>query len=307
MKKIISAIAALTACAVMLTACGGGDTSTELQDEITTTAAEEVTTSEEADDNSNEGSETEKADSSNEDDNDSDSADIDNGDDDEIKDDDTDKGSSEPASVVFASLSEFAESDLYDLPYEKTAAADSNTYDFIKTLEGADGLYLDIESTDKSVAMTMAFDAKNNIAMDVTDDTGTRVIIIITNMTMYMLEPTSMSGFYYAVDESVFDDYNMEEMLGQINIDEASLSDSEDIDSCTVEIGGTKYVFEFSNGSGFLYKTDGTLCAILTNDNSLEITTLIVNEFSKNVPANAFDIPSGYELVDLEAALGGLE
>lgn len=304
MKKIISAIAALAACAVMLTACGGDTGTADLQDEVTTTSAA-VTEGNDDTDSVPESDEADEKDEKDEDGISSDDEEITNEED--TSEDDDNSGDSAPVSSVYASLDEFAMSDIGSLPYKKVAATDTNTYDFVKTLEGANGLYLNVESTDNTFAMSMAFDAKNNIALDMIDESGVRVLIIITNFKMYMLDPSSMTGMYFAVDESIFDDYNMEEMLSQINIDENAISDSEEIDSCNVEIAGEEYTFEYSGGSGFLYKADGKLYAIVTDNDSLDLTALIVNEFSGNVPANAFDIPSGYELVDLSDAMAGLE
>ena len=123
---------------------------------------------------------------------------------------------------------------------------------------------------------------------------------------MYMLDPSTMTGMYYEVDESIFDEYNTEELLGQLSIDENAISKTEKIDSCKVEIDGKAYTFEYSEGAGFLFD-NGKLCAILSNETSLDITVLLVNEFSGKVPANAFDIPDGYELVDLSEAMAGLQ
>lgn len=299
MKKIIAMIAALTVSAAMLTACGGSGTPAELQDEVTTTSAAAANAAD-PDDGSKE-----------DDDAKTDETDAEDGDstgeasDDAKNDSDETAAGGDSAAVVFASIDELAEADFSAIDFDQTAAADSYTYEFVKTLEGAEGFYLDVESTDGSMAMAMAFDSNKNIAMNVSSsELGGEMNIIITDMTMYMLDPSTMTGMYYAVDESIFDEYNPEEALSQISVDEGVLSDSETIDSCKVQIGGKEYVFEYSNGAGFLYD-GGKLCAIISQDDSVELSALIVNEFSGNIPAGIFDIPDGYELVDLMTAFGG--
>lgn len=298
MKKIIAAITALFVCTAMLTACNTGtaDTSEEILNSIT--SGETMNPGE--DSKEGEADKTEKADeatttASEE----TTTAETDPGNQD-VPDDDA------PA-ASFASVDELSKTDFVALATEQVAAEDSYAYEFMKTLENADGFYLDVKSTDGNMAMKMAFDANKNIAISVfsaKDDTT--MDIIITDMTLYMLDPTTKTGLYYAVDESIFDQYNPEEALGQIAVDEGSLANAEALNCCTVKINGKDYVLEAANNAGLLFETNGTLYAIVTNDPSSELTALIVNEFSGNVPANAFDIPSDYELADLMSAFSGL-
>lgn len=288
MKKIIAAATALFVCAAMLTACNTGtaDTSGDVVDSITT-AGEETTTTETETETTTTATETETTTTATET---------------ETTATEAESSGSAPA-ASFASVDELAKSDFFALATEKVDAENSYTYEFMKTLEDADGFYLDVKSTDGNMAMKMAFDSNKNIAISVfSAEDDTTVDIIITNMTMYMLDPVTKTGFYYAVDESIFDEYNPEEALSQIAVDENSLANA----YCTVQVGGKDYVLETTDDAGLLFDSSGKLYAIVTNDSSSELPALIVNEFSGNVPANAFDIPSDYEMTDLMAAFSGL-
>ena len=291
MKKIIGAITALLMCAAMLTACGNGTTA-ELQDDITTTTAAETTTALKEEEPEATAIFEEDETKANEEETTTTAA-------------ETESTDAAPA-ADFASVDELTKIDFSDLATEQIAAEDSYTYQFMKTLEGAEGFYLDVKATDGSMAMKMAFDSNKNIAISVFSAKDDMTMdIIITDMKMYMLDPVTKTGLYYEVDESIFDEYNPEEALGQIAVNEDTLSNAQALNCCTVKINGKNYVFESADEAGLLFNSNGDLYAIVTNDSSSELTALIVNEFSKNVPANAFDIPSDYELADLMAAMAG--
>ena len=291
MKKFISAIAALSVCAVMLAGCGGNGSTADLQDEttpapaVTTTAAETKGQTEEAS-----GTKQEEADTETEPE-------------EEIVDDgneapeETDSGD---AKLEFASLEEFAEYDISSLPYEKISSEDSNTYELVKTFEDAEGFYLDVEALNGTMSIAMAFQDKN-LAMDAVDETGNRVLTLITNYTLYIFDPASMTCYYFVADESIFDAYNTDEILSQIDIDESKIAQAEEIGSCKVNIGGTDYLFEYSDNSGFLYDMNGKVNALISNNPSVDVNAFIVNGFSGHVPDGYFDIPDGYEMIDFSS------
>ncbi len=292
MKRNISALAAVMVCAVMLTSCGGNneqgltdetaapnetigfsaaEVTASVTTEAVTTTAEETTTSE-----------TEAATS------------------------EAETTSDEDEGLVYASLEEFANSDLGSIEGTEIAFEESCTYDFTNTLGDADSFFLDVESVDDTIAMTMAFEEKK-IALDAIDENGERFIVIIKDSTMYMLNPAEKQGFYMQADESIWDEYNSEEMLGEIDIDEDAIKESEYLNSCPVIIDGEKFTCESDGESCFLYNEDGELSAIVVSDDSYEINALIVNKFTAEVPSSAFDIPDEYELTDLDAALSALQ
>lgn len=299
MKKIIAVMTALLACVTMLTACGNGTTA-ELEDnvtttkatEATTTATETTTTATEATTTATEttttAADTEKAAETT-------AADPGNQD---VPDDGG-------AVKSFATLEELSKTDLTAIVPEQIPAQDSLTYQFTKTLEGADSLYLDVESTDGKMSMVLAVNSGSDIYTKVKEaSSNTEMIILITNKTMYMLNPAEKTGLYYAVDESIFEEYNIEEAFSQMSVDENAISNAQSMNSGKVQVGGKEYTLEAVEGAGFLFKADGSIYAIVANDNSRDLNVLLINEFSKNAPADIFKVPSGYELVDLMSALG---
>ena len=289
MKKILSAIAALTVCAAMLAGCTGSGTPATVQDEAATTSATAAADAgDDSDDSIKDETDTEDEDS-------------------------TDEGSDENADDTYstddngevpsyASMDEFVNSDYTSLDYEQIGAKESLTFEFTKTIAGIKEVYMDVESTDGTMAMMMAFDSNNNIAMSVIGfGADTEMNIIITDMVMYMLDPASKTGLYYAVDESIFEEYNTDDILSSLDFDMDSFSDSEKIGVCKVQIDGKEYVFEYSEEAkmGYLFEEDGNLVAIAYADDTYEFSALVINEFSGTVPAGVYDIPDDYELVDL--------
>ncbi len=280
MKKIFAAIAAVTVCAVMFTACGGKqDTVTTSE---TTAAVSEETKSAAAEDAPAESETTETTEA-----------------------EETAEAEEISAEVYsFASLDEFADSGYEALTYTAVNVKDSNTYDFVMDFEGATSMYIDAEETDGTTAMTMALDAENRIAMDVTAD-GARSIIIIKDMKMYMLDPATSTGYYMTIDESIFEEYDLKEAFSEIaSFDESDISDSEEIMSCKVSIGGEDYTAEKVEDGCMLFNADGSIYAIVGEENDSSISALIINSMSSEVPDSAFDIPDGYTLSDLMAEAG---
>ena len=62
------------------------------------------------------------------------------------------------------------------------------------------------------------------------------------------------------------------------------------------KIDGTVYTLEIAEEVGFLYDNSGKLYAIISDD-----TTVKVNAFTKEIPSSVFDIPSDYEIIDMDA------
>ncbi len=125
---------------------------------------------------------------------------------------------------------------------------------------------------------------------------------IIKDSVRHMLDDSTKSGYSFVADEDTMNEYSVEEMLGEIDMDK-EIEDAEDVKVCKVEIGGKKYTFEVAEtGGGFLFDGD-KLYAIISPDSVKEFNALIIHDFSGSVPSGTFDIPSAYEVVDLMAAL----
>lgn len=196
----------------------------------------------------------------------------------------------------YTTMDEFVSADCTALETEDVAAKDSNTYDFIMSLEGATELYVDIAAFDGSSTTMMAI-AADKMAMKTTsaEDSSSNMSIFIKDLKMYMLDDSAKSGYSYTIDESVMAEYNVEEILGEFDFDQ-EIDDSEIVPSCGVKIDGTVYTLEIAEEVGFLYDNSGKLYAIISDD-----TTVKVNAFTKEIPSSVFDIPSDYEIIDMDA------
>ena len=274
MKKVLTAILALSLCGVMLTACGSENTATETE-AVTTTVSETVTEAE-----------TTKATEA------------------ETTEAETEAETEAAASASYESLDAFAKSgDAFNLATSTISAADSLTYNFIKVFDGASGMYLDAEATDGSMTMVMGM-SENMLYMKMYEAaSGTNMTILFKDSKMYMLDDTTKTGYYMAADESTMEEYDIGEMLGNVDFD-AEIDNAADVFVTKVEIDGKEYTFEVAEtGGGFLFDKDEKLAAILSKDTSSELTALKINEFTGEAPAEVFEVPADYQLVDFEAAL----
>ncbi len=215
------------------------------------------------------------------------------------------KKASSGKNTSFSSLNKFAASDLDSLTYKTISAKKSNLYDYVTSLSGADSIYLDAETTDGSVTMTMACDDKGNISLSYDMD-GEKFNVMIKNQKLYILDPATKTGLYTKLDKSGLEEYSesIKESFEELSSFNASdLSPNEKIKTCTVSIAGKDYTVEREGDECVLFKDDGSMYAIISGDKSKDVNVLIINEYSKNVPSGSFNIPKGYELTDLDEAL----
>lgn len=286
MKKILAAILSVSLCGVMLSACGNDSgTDTELTESVTSAAAEN--------DGNADGGETTEAETEAESETEAETT----------EETDADDSSAGATSGSYASIDEFAkDSSVFSLPTETVSAADSLTYNFVKTLEGATEFYMDVEATDGSMTMVMALSGKDVYMKVAEASSDENITIMIKDSVMYMMEDATKSGYYFTADEETMGEYDLEEILSEINMDK-EIEEAEDVKTCKVEIGGKEYTFEVAEtNGGFLFDGD-KLYAIINSESGSELNALIVHEFSGTAPSNMFEVPSDYELVDLEAAM----
>lgn len=284
MKKFLAAILSLSLCGIMLTACSSESGTDTDPTESTTSAAAEDGANIKEDEQEDETTiaettpevETEPS-----------------------EDDDTANGSN----ASYASVDDFSkDSSVFSLPTETISAADSLTYSFVKTLEGATEFYMDVESTNGSVSMVMAMSGKDIYMKMAGTSEEENLTIMIKDSLMYMLDDSSKSGYYFTADENAMSEYSVEELLSEIDMDK-EIEEAEDVKVCKVEIGGSEYTFEVAEtGGGFLFDGD-KLYAIINSESDDDLNALIVHDFSGTVPAGVFDVLSDYELIDLEAAM----
>ena len=273
MKKFLAAVLSLSLCGAMLTSCGGSGegTDTGLTESQTSSATETTKTETEAE------TETET------------------------------ETEAKTAGSAYASIDEFAkDSEVFSLPTETVSAADSLTYGFVKTLEGATEFYMDVEATDGSVKMVMALSGKDVYMKVAEASSDENLTIIIKDSVMYMMDDEAKSGYYMTATDDMLGEYNVDEFLSELNFDrdfDEEIEGAEDVKTCKVMIGGKEYTFETAEtGGGFLFDND-KLYAIINPVSGNEFNALIIHDFSGSVPSDIFEVPSDYELVDLEAAM----
>ncbi len=234
MKKFLAAVLSLSLCGAMLTSCGGSGegTDTGLTESQTSSATETTKTETEAE------TETET----------------------ETETDTATETEAKTEGSAYASIDEFAkDSEIFSLPTETVSAADSLTYGFVKTLEGATEFYMDVESTDGGMAMIMALSGKDVYMKVAEASSDENLTIIIKDSVMYMMDDEAKSGYYFTADEETMSEYNVEELLGELDIDK-EIEEAEDVKTCKVTIDGKEYTFETAEtGGGFLFDNDKLL------------------------------------------------
>lgn len=285
MKKFLAAILSLSLCGVMLSACGNDNgTNTDVTESRTSSATETTETE----------TETETTETETETDTETET---------ETETEAADDDAPAAAGGSYDTVDDFAkDSSVFSLPSETVSAADSLTYNFVKTLEGATEFYMDVESTDGSVTMVMALSGKDVYIKVAEASSDENLTIMIKDSVMYMLDDEAKSGYYMTATDEMMSEYDFEEILSEIDMDK-EIEEAEDVKVCTVEIGGKEYTFEVAEtGGGFLFDGD-KLYAIINPDSSEDFNALIVHDFSGSVPSGVFEVPSDYELIDLETAM----
>lgn len=306
MKKILAAVISLAMCAAMLTACGNDTDTAEIVDSVTTTAAAEETTAEteaetatetEAETTAETETETETVAETEAETTVETEAET-------TVETEAETKAEAAETASYASLDDFVKSgDAFKLDTTAISAGDSLTYEWVRIFEGADSLYMDVEATDGSMSMVMGM-KEDKIYMKMYEKASdTNLSIIFKGSVMYMLDEATKSGYYMTAGEEIMEAYDVGAMLGEIDFD-AETDNAADVLVTKVEIDGAEYTFEVAEtGGGFLFDKDENLVAIITNETDSEITALKVNEFSGSAPDSIFEVPSDYQLIDMEALL----
>ncbi len=307
MKKILAAVISLVMCAAVFTACGKDTETAEAVDSVTTTVAAEETKAEtEAETTIETEAETEaetavetKAETEAETTAETKA---------ETKAETTAETKAETKAEAavktasYASIKEFATSgDVFKLDTKDIPAADSLTYDWIRIFEGAKGIYMDAEYVDGSVAIKMGMEQDDMYMYMYEAASNTKMTIILKDGKMYMLDEASKTGYSMTADESLLEDYDIGAMLGDIDFD-AETANAEDVKTTKVEIGGKEYTLEIAETQGvFLFDKNEKIVAILAEEGGT-VNAFKINEFTGDAPDELFKVPSGYEIIDIDAA-----
>ncbi len=327
MKKLLSALAALTLCAAVFTACGGDASSEETQTSASTTisvsdSAETVTESDSetetettVEESSVEATETTTsyettAETTAETTSETTAATsaettaattIDAEEvtetavsDDEIIADDNDV--EEEVSTNFANMDEFLAADIFSLKGKNVNYDKSLSKEPWDSVADGDECYL--ETVSDSISFTYA---RQGEAVMTETDTDSEDVPVITQLILgnkfYTLDHNMKSALHMPLDSQMKKDFTPEG-LGLIPEKRSKLSyiDAE------IKIGGKSYTFEYTeDGSmGMLFNADGSLYGcVKSGGGSLEYN-IIKWKLSSNVPSGTMNIPDGYVEIDLE-------
>lgn len=303
MKKILAAIISLAMCAAMFTACGKDADTAEVSD-ITTTVSEavskaETTVMEKAE------TETEKAaEETTEAETEAETEKVTEAETETETEKATEAETKAEAAekASYSSIEKFVESgDAFNLSTAEIPAGDSLTYDWIRIFEGAAGIYMDVEYFDGSMAMVMGME-QNRMYMYMYEPTSeTNMTIILNGGKMYMLDEASKTGYSMTADESIMEEYDVEAMLGDIDFD-AETENADDVKVAKLDIDGKEYTLEIADtGGAFLFDNNEKIKAIIVEENGSP-NALKINDFSGDTPDELFEVPSGYQIVDIDSA-----
>lgn len=295
MKKFLAAIISLAMCAAMFTACGNDTDTTEISD-VTTAASEAVAEAETTTAKETEAETTTEAEAE---------ATIEAETEVETVAETTTEAETKAEAAEkasYASLKKFVESgDAFKLDSTEIPAGDSLTYDWIRIFEGASGIYMDVEYFDGSMSMIMGME-KNDMYVYMNEAaSGTKMTIILTDGKMYMLDEASKTGYSMTADESLMEEYDVEALLGDVDFD-AETENAEDVKVTKLDIDGEEYTLEIADtGGAFLFDKNEKIKAIIIEENGSP-NGLKINDFSSDTPDELFEVPSGYQIVDLDSA-----
>lgn len=303
MKKILAAIISLAMCAAMFTACGKDADTAEVSD-ITTTVSEAVSKAETTVMEKAETEPEKAAEETTEAETEAETEKVTEAETEteteKATEAETKAETAEKAS--YSSIEKFVESgDAFNLSTAEIPAGDSLTYDWIRIFEGAAGIYMDVEYFDGSMAMVMGME-QNRMYMYMYEPTSeTNMTIILNGGKMYMLDEASKTGYSMTADESIMEEYDVEAMLGDIDFD-AETENADDVKVAKLDIDGKEYTLEIADtGGAFLFDNNDKIKAIIVEENGSP-NALKINDFSGDTPDELFEVPSGYQIIDIDSA-----
>lgn len=303
MKKILVAIISLAMCAAMFTACGKDADTAEVSD-ITTTVSEAVSKAETTVMEKAETEPEKAAEETTEAETEAETEKVTEAETETETEKATEAETKAEAAekASYSSIEKFVESgDAFNLSTAEIPAGDSLTYDWIRIFEGAAGIYMDVEYFDGSMAMVMGME-QNRMYMYMYEPTsGTNMTIILNGGKMYMLDEASKTGYSMTADESIMEEYDVEAMLGDIDFD-AETENADDVKVAKLDIDGKEYTLEIADtGGAFLFDNNDKIKAIIVEENGSPMA-LKINDFSGDTPDELFDVPSGYQIIDIDSA-----
>ena len=90
-------------------------------------------------------------------------------------------------------------------------------------------------------------------------------------------------------------------MLGDIEFD-AETENADDVKVAKLDIDGEEYTLEIADtGGAFLFDNNDKIKAIIVEENGSP-NALKINDFSGDTPDELFEVPSGYQIIDIDSA-----
>lgn len=204
----------------------------------------------------------------------------------------------------YDNIEDFAK-EAFSLETEIVTAEESPLRKYMEKNLTGKSLFFDMYTPDESMKMIFASTEKDGYCLKMESDEENSLIYCIDNV-MYMLDPSTKTGFSMKMDGDLTADFSMDEMLG-VDL-EAEIENADDTSEIvTVEIGGEVYTFENEETVGMLFDEDGDIYAIVNGEPDGEIPAFIINEFSDDVPAEYIGLPTDYEIIDMDGLLSGLD
>lgn len=205
--------------------------------------------------------------------------------------------SGEAAKTEFATMEEFLEADLSKFNGTEYSADKAFSAEMFRIMSNPVNFYYSVESFDGEYHMeTAVCDGKVMISGD--GGWGENINVILEGDKVYIVEHSEKMVLVTSADET---------MSAEIIIDSAveefkNYGENDRKYTITeIKIAGKKYFIEVENGdddSGMLYNADKTLYAAVINlEGERELYKWIISE---DIPAGTFDIPSDYEVVNLD-------
>jgi len=283
MKKLIALLTSLALCAATLAACGAKDDAAE------TSARAEVAVELDTDvvkidisDDEQKTSEDEKVEDEGQNPAESSAA------------------CANPVALEFGvkgNLSAVADHDFSDYTVSHTVIKgdDSMFKAFFDTLNAEKGFYIAGDFSDiEAVEVYMAFRGEE-MAIKALEE-GVESLVYLKDGIVTMYTPSEMVAIKIALPmEMLAGMLGMDDMMANFNLIDMQSASIDEVHVFEIEAGGQKFIYEYvSEGTGFVFDECGCMVKMITPEGNIDVYA-----FTSDIPAKAFEQPSGYEIMDL--------
>ena len=215
---------------------------------------------------------------------------------------------SQQQELVYGEISELSavwnhDFSVYTESDKVVSVEDSMAHAFLSRITSESGFYLAGEFSEYGLGNLFIAVQGERLALKASVDGDDIVMMHLDGRTMTMYDPTSMSAMKMEIPEEELGEGSAIDMIIEQFASLADLLDSDpnakDIYVFEVEIEGETYTYEFQDGAGFVFDSSGQIRKFVHPDGDLNVYI-----FTPDIPANAFDLPEGYEVMDLTELAG---